>query len=41
MWEKLKASAIPGLNQKLSTAGLPPLNLEQKPETMPQSGDED
>ena len=40
-WEKLKASAIPGLNQKLSTAGLPPLNLEQKPETMPQSGDED
>ena len=40
-WDKLKASAIPELNGELNAAQLPKLNLEQKPESMPESGDED
>ncbi len=40
-WERLKGSAIPELNHKLGAAHLPELNLEQRPETIPQSGDED
>ena len=39
-WEGLKRS-IPQLNQKLSAAHLPKINPEQKPESMPESGDED
>ena len=40
-WDNLRSSAVPALNQQLLGAHLPPLNLEQKPETMPESGDED
>ena len=40
-WERLKSTAIPGLNDKLRNEHLPTLNLEQRPETMPESGDED
>ncbi len=40
-WEKLKVSAIPALNRKLNGAHLPELNLEKKPDSMPESGDED
>jgi hypothetical protein len=29
------------LNRKLNAAGLPAINLEQKPEKMPEGGDED
>jgi hypothetical protein len=40
-WSKLKASSIPALNRQLEGAHLPTINLEQKPQTMPDSGDED
>jgi hypothetical protein len=40
-WQKLKATAIPALNHQLSQAHLPTLRPEQRPETMPESGDED
>ena len=40
-WERLKNSSLPALNRKLREAGLPPINLEQKPENMPEGGDED
>jgi photosystem II stability/assembly factor-like uncharacterized protein len=40
-WEKSKASSIPALNRQLEGAHLPILNLEQKPQSMPDSGDED
>jgi len=40
-WEKSKASSIPELNRRLEGAHLPVLNLEQKPRSMPESGDED
>ena len=40
-WEKLKGSAIPELNRQLEGAHLPELNLEKKPDSMPESGDED
>jgi len=40
-WEKMKNSAIPHLNQKLNALHLPVINLEQMPESMPESGDED
>jgi photosystem II stability/assembly factor-like uncharacterized protein len=39
-WERLKGS-VPGLNRKLTAAHMPSINLEQRPENMPQSGDED
>jgi hypothetical protein len=40
-WERVKESSIPALNRQLQGAHLPVLNLEQKPENMPESGDED
>jgi photosystem II stability/assembly factor-like uncharacterized protein len=40
-WEKSKSSSIPALNQQLEGAHLPVLNLEQKPKSMPEGGDED
>jgi hypothetical protein len=40
-WEKAKATSIPALNRKLEGAHLPILNLEQKPQNMPETGDED
>ena len=40
-WQHSKESSIPALNHQLEAAHLPPLNLEQKPATMPEGGDED
>jgi hypothetical protein len=40
-WQHSKESSIPELNRQLEAAHLPPLNLEQKPQTMPEGGDED
>jgi photosystem II stability/assembly factor-like uncharacterized protein len=40
-WQQIKNTSLPALNRKLSAAGLPPINLERKPETMPEGGDED
>ena len=40
-WEKLKANSLPALNHQLSAAHLPKIDLEQQPENMPESGDED
>jgi hypothetical protein len=40
-WDKSKASSIPALNRQLERAHLPTINLEQKPQSMPDSGDED
>ncbi len=40
-WEKSKATSIPALNRQLEGTHLPLLNLEQKPENMPEEGDED
>jgi photosystem II stability/assembly factor-like uncharacterized protein len=40
-WEKIKGSSIPEVNRQLLTAHLPQLNPEQKPESMPEGGDED
>jgi hypothetical protein len=40
-WKSLKSSTLPLLNQKLQAAHLPALDLEERPENMPQSGDED
>jgi len=39
-WERIKAFLL-ALNRKLAAAGLPPINLERKPENMPEGGDED
>jgi hypothetical protein len=40
-WARLKASAVPDLNHQLHAAHLPELNLERRPENMPEGGDED
>jgi photosystem II stability/assembly factor-like uncharacterized protein len=40
-WKALRSTSLPLLNQKLQAAHLPLLNPEQRPENMPQSGDED
>ncbi len=40
-WGRLKSTAIPELNDKFRNEHLPTLNLDQRPETMPESGDED
>ena len=40
-WETLKKSGLPQLNHQLSRAHLPIINLELRPESMPESGDED
>jgi hypothetical protein len=39
-WDRSKETSIPALNRQLDAAHLPPLNLELKPQTMPDSGDE-
>jgi photosystem II stability/assembly factor-like uncharacterized protein len=40
-WERIKTSSLPALNRKLNAAGLPVINLQRRPENMPQGGDED
>jgi photosystem II stability/assembly factor-like uncharacterized protein len=40
-WRKIKSSSIPELNRQLRAAHLPALNAEEKPDSMPDSGDED
>ncbi len=40
-WEKARTTSIPALNRRLEGAHLPVLNLEQKPQNMPEEGDED
>jgi hypothetical protein len=40
-WDKSRSSSIPALNRQLEGAHLPAINLEQKPQSMPDSGDED
>ncbi|WP_263353080.1 WD40/YVTN/BNR-like repeat-containing protein [Acidicapsa acidisoli] len=40
-WDAVKKSSIPQLNQKLRAAHLPAIDLNQEPESMPESGDED
>ena len=40
-WERIKTSSIPEVNRALEAAHLPILKLDQQPETMPESGDED
>jgi photosystem II stability/assembly factor-like uncharacterized protein len=40
-WKQLQATSISAINQQLSAAGLPALKLDQQPDDMPDSGDED
>ena len=40
-WGHFKTSSLPEINRQLRAEHLTELNLELKPETMPQSGDED
>ena len=40
-WDKWRQSDLPKLNSQLTAAHLSQLNLEQRPETMLESGDED
>jgi photosystem II stability/assembly factor-like uncharacterized protein len=40
-WDRLKTSSIPAANRQLENAHLPALSLDQKPDTMPEGGDED
>jgi hypothetical protein len=40
-WNKWKQGSLPTLNSQLAAAHLARLNLEQRPETMPEGGDED
>jgi photosystem II stability/assembly factor-like uncharacterized protein len=40
-WKHSKESLIPALNHQLDAAHLPLLNLEQKPQNMPEGGDEE
>jgi hypothetical protein len=40
-WESTKTSSIPALNRQLDAAHLPVVNLEKKPETAPDDGDEE
>jgi hypothetical protein len=40
-WQQIEASSIPDLNRLLQAAHLPLLSLDQKPDAMPNSGDED
>jgi photosystem II stability/assembly factor-like uncharacterized protein len=39
-WQHSKETSIPALNRQLGAAHLPLVNLEQKPQTMPEGGDE-
>jgi hypothetical protein len=40
-WNKWKGDSLPKLNGQLTAAHLSQLNLQQRPETMPEGGDED
>jgi photosystem II stability/assembly factor-like uncharacterized protein len=40
-WERIKTSSIPDANRQLQGAHLPTLSFDQKPDTMPEAGDED
>jgi photosystem II stability/assembly factor-like uncharacterized protein len=40
-WKRLKGSTIPDLNRQLEASHLPELKFDQKPEAMPEGGDED
>jgi hypothetical protein len=40
-WERMKSASLPALNRKLSGAGLPPIDLQRRPESMPEGGDEE
>jgi hypothetical protein len=40
-WNRVKSVSIPALNRKLNDAHMPPINLERRPDIMPESGDED
>jgi hypothetical protein len=40
-WNKWKEGSLPKLNSQLTAAHLLQLNLQQSPESMPESGDED
>jgi photosystem II stability/assembly factor-like uncharacterized protein len=40
-WERVKSSSLPALNRKLGDAHLPAIDLERRPETMPEGGDEE
>ena len=40
-WEKTRTDSLTALNQKLKQLNLPIINLERKPESVPDSGDED
>jgi photosystem II stability/assembly factor-like uncharacterized protein len=40
-WDLLKSSSLPKVNALLRAEHLPALNLERRPETMPEGGDED
>jgi hypothetical protein len=40
-WNRWKQGELPKLNGELTAAHLSQLNLEQRPETMPEGGDED
>jgi len=40
-WQKVKTTSLPALKRQLEAAHLPIINLEQKPASMPDTGDED
>lgn len=40
-WQHFKTASLPAFNRELRNAHEPELNLERKPDTMPESGDED
>jgi photosystem II stability/assembly factor-like uncharacterized protein len=40
-WDRLQHASIPELNRKLHSAHLPEINLQKKPRSMPEGGDEE
>ena len=40
-WNRSKTASLPALNRQLEQSHMPVINLEQKPQSMPDSGDED
>jgi photosystem II stability/assembly factor-like uncharacterized protein len=40
-WGKIKSSTIPEMNRRLQAAHLPGLDADEKPDSMPEGGDED
>ena len=40
-WDQFKSKSLTAMNSKLRAAGLPAINLQEKPLDMPDSGDED